>query len=160
VFDYGISVNSDKYSGKPTEEVQILIYAELEKRGCGTAKVQYKLHDWLISRQRYWGTPIPVIHCPDCGIIPVAIEELPILLPNDIKLSTTYGTDLSPLATSKEYINVECPKCANSAKRDADTMDTFVCSSWYYLRYPNAKYAKGPFDPDSMLSSSNIAIYR
>ena len=148
--DYGISVNSGEYSGKPTESVQKLINAQLDKLGCGGAKIQYKLHDWLISRQRYWGTPIPIIHCPACGIVPVEMNELPVLLPEDIKLSSTYGDELSPLAASDSYINVKCPKCGGDAKRDADTMDTFVCSSWYYLRYPNAHYSEGPFDPDRL----------
>ena len=148
--NYGISVNSGEYSGKSTENVQQLINAKLDEMGCGGAKIQYKLHDWLISRQRYWGTPIPIIHCLVCGIVPVSMDELPVLLPQDIKLSSTYGDELSPLATSDSYISVKCPKCGEDAKRDADTMDTFVCSSWYYLRYPNAHYDKGPFDPDRL----------
>jgi leucyl-tRNA synthetase len=148
--NYGISVNSGEYSGKSTENVQQLINAQLDEMGCGGAKIQYKLHDWLISRQRYWGTPIPIIHCPVCGIVPLSIDELPVLLPEDIELSSTYGDELSPLATSDAYINVKCPKCGVDAKRDADTMDTFVCSSWYYLRYPNAHYDQGPFDPDRL----------
>ena len=112
--------------------------------------MQYKLHDWLISRQRYWGTPIPIIHCDNCGSVPVPESELPVLLPKDIELSSTYGEDLSPLATSELYINTNCPKCGKEARRDPDTMDTFVCSSWYYLRYPNARYDKGPFDPEEL----------
>jgi leucyl-tRNA synthetase len=146
--EHGIAVNSGKFSGINTKVVQDLINDELTKRGCGGAKVQYKLHDWLISRQRYWGTPIPIVHCQDCGIVPVSNDELPVLLPDDIKLSATYGKELSPLAISEYFINTKCPKCNAMAKRDADTMDTFVCSSWYYLRYPNSKYSDGPFDPD------------
>ena len=148
--EHGISVNSGEYSEKSTEDVQKLINKKLEELGCGGAKVQFKLHDWLISRQRYWGTPIPVIHCADCGTLPVSIDDLPVLLPTDIELSSTYGEDLSPLAASDAYIKVSCPKCGSDAKRDADTMDTFVCSSWYYLRYPNAKYQDGPFDPNGL----------
>lgn len=148
--NYGISVNSSEFSGNPTEETQKLINLKLEELGYGGAKVQFKLHDWLISRQRYWGTPIPVIHCADCGAVPVSIVDLPVLLPTDIELSSTYGEDLSPLAGSDAFINVPCPKCNKPAKRDADTMDTFVCSSWYYLRYPNAKYENDPFDPDGL----------
>ena len=148
--DYGISLNSGEYSGQPSQEVITSINMELERREIGGAKVQFKLHDWLISRQRYWGAPIPVIHCDDCGAVPVSFDDLPILLPEDIKLSETYGEDLSPLATNDEFINAPCPKCGKPAQRDADTMDTFVCSSWYYLRYPNAGYEGGPFDNNKM----------
>ena len=88
-------------------------HLKLEELGCGGPKVQFKLHDWLISRQRYWGTPIPVIHCTDCGTIPVSIDDLPVLLPTDIELSSTYGEDLSPLAASEKYITVACLKCGN-----------------------------------------------
>ncbi len=149
-FEYGISVNSGEYSGKATKEVIKLVNERINDLGCGGATVQYKLHDWLISRQRYWGTPIPIIHCDNCGSVPVPESELPVLLPEDIELSSTYGEDLSPLATSDLYINTNCPKCGKEARRDPDTMDTFVCSSWYYLRYPNARYDKGPFDPDKL----------
>lgn len=148
--EYGISVNSGEFSSKPTNDVINLINDHLNKLGCGETTVQFKLHDWLISRQRYWGTPIPIIHCNDCGIIPVPESELPILLPQDIELSSTYGEDLSPLASSESFINTNCPKCGNEAHRDPDTMDTFVCSSWYYLRYPNANYDEGPFDPEGL----------
>jgi leucyl-tRNA synthetase len=148
--DYGVSLNSGEYSGRPSNEVITSINEELERRGIGGAKVQFKLHDWLISRQRYWGAPIPVIHCDDCGAVPVSFDELPVLLPEDIKLSETYGEDLSPLATNDDFINAPCPKCGKAAHRDADTMDTFVCSSWYYLRYPNASYEGGPFESNMM----------
>ena len=146
----GILVNSDKYSGLSTEEAKNKIADKLKKIDKGDKSVQYKLHDWLISRQRYWGTPIPIIHCPDCGSIPVSEDYLPLLLPDNIKLSSTYGNELSPLASCDEYINTSCPQCGADAKRDADTMDTFVCSSWYYLRYPNANYKDGPFDPEGL----------
>tara|TARA_Y100000590_G_C15728203_1_gene1016023 strand:+ start:332 stop:2734 length:2403 start_codon:yes stop_codon:yes gene_type:complete len=146
----GISINSGKYSGMETEKVKTLICKELVHLGCGNEMTQYKLHDWLISRQRYWGAPIPIVQCESCGNVPVPKEDLPILLPNNIELSNTYGDDLSPLATSSEYINTACPKCGKDSKRDTDTMDTFVCSSWYYLRYPNAHYDDGPFDPEGL----------
>ena len=148
--DYGICVNSGIYDGKSSKEVQGLVDVELKKRGVGGKKIQYKLHDWLISRQRYWGAPIPIVYCEKCGTVPVKVDDLPVLLPDNIKLSKTYGSDISPLATSEEFINTVCPKCNGRAKRDSDTMDTFVCSSWYYLRYPNAKYDLGPFDPDNL----------
>ena len=146
----GIAVNSGQYSGKNTKEVQDLIIEFLEKHKYGGKKIQYKLHDWLISRQRYWGAPIPIVHCRDCGTIPVPFESLPVRLPENIELSTTYGEELSPLAISDSFINTTCPTCSQPAKRDADTMDTFVCSSWYYLRYPNAEFENGPFDPNGL----------
>jgi len=148
--EHGIAVNSGEYSGKPTKEVALLINKKLDELGCGGATIQYKLHDWLISRQRYWGTPIPIIHCDVCGSIPVPEVDLPLLLPEEIKLSSTYGEDLSPLATSESFMSTLCPECGKEARRDPDTMDTFVCSSWYYLRYPNAQYDKGPFDPEGL----------
>jgi leucyl-tRNA synthetase len=147
---YGIAVNSGEFSGKPTKEVISLIDERLNELECGGATVQFKLHDWLISRQRYWGAPIPIIHCDACGSVPVSESDLPILLPEEIELSSTYGEDLSPLATSDSFINTLCPQCGKEAHRDPDTMDTFVCSSWYYLRYPNAHYDKGPFDPERL----------
>jgi leucyl-tRNA synthetase len=147
---YGIAINSGQFSGKKTEEVQQLIINQLVERKCGGKKIQYKLHDWLISRQRYWGTPIPVVHCKACGTVPVPADDLPVLLPEDMELSTTYGDELSPLATSETFLHTSCPACNGSVTRDADTMDTFVCSSWYYLRYPNAEYEKGPFDPNGL----------
>ena len=146
----GIAVNSGDCSGKTTSEAKKIINQKLVELGCGKKTTQYKLHDWLISRQRYWGTPIPIIHCKDCGEIPVPKEDLPVLLPDDLELSETYGEDLSPLATSESFINTNCPKCGKNAKRDSDTMDTFVCSSWYYLRYPNSTYDEGPFDPEGL----------
>jgi leucyl-tRNA synthetase len=144
--DNGIVVNSDIYSGKSTEEAKILINKKLEEMGIGGAKTQYKLHDWLISRQRYWGAPIPIIYCDDCGTVPVSESELPVLLPEDIQFSDSYGDDISPLATHEKFINTNCPKCGKKAHRDPDTMDTFVCSSWYYLRFPNANISDSPFD--------------
>ena len=146
----GIAINSGDCTGKTTSEAKEIINQKLIDLKCGSKITQYKLHDWLISRQRYWGAPIPIIHCQDCGGVPVSIDELPVMLPNNLELSETYGEDLSPLGTSESFINVQCPKCGKDAKRDADTMDTFVCSSWYYLRYPNASYEGGPFDPEGL----------
>ena len=147
---YGISVNSGEYSGKTTKDVIKLINSNLKKLGCGEETVQYKLHDWLISRQRYWGAPIPIIHCDFCGSVPVPENDLPVLLPEEIELSSTYGEDFSPLATSDSFINASCPECDKPARRDPDTMDTFVCSSWYYLRYPNSHYRDGAFDSNGL----------
>ncbi len=148
--DYGIAVNSGEYSGLKTENAQNRINAKLTELGIGGATVQYKLHDWLISRQRYWGAPIPVINCDACGAVPVPFEDLPVTLPMDIRLKSTYGEDMSPLANHAGFNDVVCPKCGRKALRDPDTMDTFVCSSWYYLRYPNANFDEGPFDQARM----------
>jgi len=107
-----------------------------EKNQWGTAKITYRLRDWLISRQRYWGCPIPVIHCPSCGIVPVPHADLHVILPEDVERT---GRGASPLAQKDSWINVPCPKCGKAAKRETDTMDTFIDSSWYFLRFSDAK---------------------
>ena len=144
--DYGICLNSENLNGLTSEDAKVLICDELKARDIGGAKTQFRLHDWLISRQRYWGTPIPIIHCEDCGAVPVPETDLPVQLPTDIEFSSTYGEDISPLATSELFMSAACPNCNKPAKRDPDTMDTFVCSSWYYLRYPNANIDTEAFD--------------
>ena len=144
--DYGIAVNSEGYTGLESSKLIPLISNKISEMGIGEATVQYRLHDWLVSRQRYWGAPIPIIHCENCGSVPVPEKDLPVLLPDNIQFSSTYGDDISPLATVDSYIKTNCPECKREAKRDSDTMDTFVCSSWYYLRYPNSSYEEGPFD--------------
>ena len=131
---YGIAVNSGKFDGLTTEECKDAIVEELNKKGVGEEKVNYRLRDWLVSRQRYWGAPIPIIHCEKCGTVPVPEEELPVLLPYDVDF-TPDGA--SPLRKHPEFMNVKCPICGGDAHRDQDTMDTFVCSSWYFLRYPD-----------------------
>jgi leucyl-tRNA synthetase len=133
--EYGILVDSGEFSGTASEEARIGIVKKLEKDGRGLLKINYRLRDWLVSRQRYWGAPIPVIHCEHCGAVPVEEKDLPVMLPYNVGF-TPDGE--SPLAKSQEFINAACPKCGAPAKRDADTLDTFVCSSWYYLRYPDA----------------------
>ncbi|MFH1452687.1 MAG: leucine--tRNA ligase [Armatimonadota bacterium] len=133
----GIMVNSDQFTGLPSDEGIEKISDYIESKKLGRRKVNYKLRDWLISRQRYWGAPIPVIHCPKCGVIPVPAEELPVKLPEGKIDFIPKGR--SPLEDVPEFINTKCPKCKSPAKRDADTMDTFVCSSWYYIRYVDAK---------------------
>ena len=119
-----------------------MITKELEAAGAGEATTQYKMRDWLISRQRYWGTPIPMIHCAKCGVQPVPEEDLPVLLPSNVQLT---GVGESPLRQVPEFVNVKCPKCGGDAQREADTMDTFVDSSWYFYRYTDPHNDKAPF---------------
>ncbi len=140
----GILVNSGKFSGMESEKAKKAITEELERIGKGRKKVQYRLRDWNISRQRYWGTPIPMVHCPNCGIVPVPDSELPVKLPEEAPL---LGEGRSPLERVPEFINTRCPKCGAPAKRDPDTMDTFFDSSWYFLRYCSPKEERLPFDP-------------
>ncbi len=138
----GIMVNSGKFDSKLSTEGKEAIIAYAEQQGYGKARVQYRLRDWLISRQRYWGCPIPVIHCPSCGTVPVPEAELPVTLPQDIELS---GKGVSPLSQLEEWCNVSCPSCEAAAKRETDTMDTFMDSSWYFLRYSDAKNQEEAF---------------
>ncbi len=115
-----------------------------EERGFGKAAITYRLKDWGISRQRYWGTPIPVIHCPQCGIVPVPEDQLPVLLPENITIT---GEGRSPLENDPAFVNVTCPKCGGAARRETDTMDTFIDSSWYFYRYCDPHNDQAPFDP-------------
>lgn len=137
--EHGILVNSGKYDGLTTEEGKKAILGDLEKEGRGGFKTNYRLRDWLVSRQRYWGAPIPMVYCEKCGEVPVPESELPIQLPYDVDF-TPDGT--SPLAKHEGFVHTTCPVCGGPARRDVDTMDTFVCSSWYYLRYPDNKNEK------------------
>ena len=130
----GILINSGKFSGMSSEKARKEIVKWLMKKGLARFSVQYKLRDWLVSRQRYWGAPIPIIYCPYCGQVPVPEKDLPVKLPN-IKDFKPTGDGRSPLAKSERFVNCKCPKCNRPAKRETDTLDTFVCSSWYYLRY-------------------------
>ncbi|NEP00266.1 MAG: leucine--tRNA ligase [Symploca sp. SIO2E9] len=141
----GVLVNSDQFNQIDSVEAKSAIIEYAEKQGWGKARVQYRLRDWLISRQRYWGAPIPVIHCPNCGTVPVPDQDLPVQLPEDIEFT---GRGLSPLAQLESWVNVPCPSCGTPAKRETDTMDTFIDSSWYFLRYPDAKNEQQAFDPD------------
>jgi len=139
----GPAINSEFLNGLYVQEAKEKIVKWLDEKGIGKSKINYRLRDWLISRQRYWGTPIPIIHCPKCGEVPVEVKDLPVELPYDVEFNP--GGE-SPLATNKKFINVKCPKCGSDAKRDPDTMDTFVDSSWYYFRYLNPKIQEKIFD--------------
>jgi leucyl-tRNA synthetase len=139
--DEGILINSDKFDGMNNKDAIEKITNHLESKKLGKKTTNYKIRDWLISRQRYWGTPIPMIYCKKCGIVPVPESELPVLLPEKVK----FGKG-NPLATNKEFVNVKCPKCKGNAKRETDTMDTFFDSSWYFLRYCDNKNNKAPFE--------------
>jgi leucyl-tRNA synthetase len=141
--DYGVSVNSGPYSGLRSEEAIEKMAADAEAKGFGKKETIYRLRDWGISRQRYWGTPIPVIYCGKCGMVPVPDKDLPVVLPANPKLT---GEGESPLATDPEFVNVKCPKCGGEARRETDTMDTFVDSSWYFYRYCDPKNDQAPYD--------------
>lgn len=145
--DYGIMCNSGEFDGMTTEEGRVAVIKKLEKEGKGELKTNYRLRDWLISRQRYWGAPIPVIHCPHCGAVPVPEKDLPVELPYNVNF-TPDGE--SPLKKCDEFMNVKCPVCGADAKRDPDTLDTFVCSSWYYLRYVDPKNDKEAFSREKV----------
>ena len=141
--EYGILTGSREFDGYTSEEARIAIVRELEGMNKGELKVTYRLRDWLVSRQRYWGAPIPIIYCDKCGTVPVPEDQLPVELPYNV-VFTPDGE--SPLAKCEEFVHTTCPCCGGPAKRDTDTLDTFVCSSWYYLRYPDNKNDKEPFN--------------
>ena len=145
--DYGVMINSGEFDGMTSEEGKIAVIKKLEKEGKGALKTNYRLRDWLISRQRYWGAPIPMIHCEHCGAVPVPEEDLPVRLPYNVDFKPDGE---SPLAKCEEFMNVRCPVCGRPARRDPDTLDTFVCSSWYYLRYPDNKNSEKAFDREKI----------
>ncbi len=138
----GVMVNSAVFSGLNSQEGKEKLAAYMKKKGIGTKKVNFKLRDWLISRQRYWGAPIPIIYCDKCGQVPIPEKDLPVILPEAVKF---LPTGQSPLLHIEEFLNVSCPKCKGKARRETDTMDTFVDSSWYYLRYISPGQDKEPF---------------
>lgn len=152
----GMMINSGKYTGKDSLNGKKEITEELEREGIGQAKVNYRLRDWLISRQRYWGTPIPVVYCDKCGEVAVPEDQLPVELPYDVEFKPDGG---SPLSKNEEFVNTKCPKCGSPAKRDVDTMDTFVDSSWYYLRFLNPKYNEGMFDTELAKKWEPVDMY-
>ncbi len=141
--EHGVLIHSGRFDGLSSAEARTRIIATAETEGWGRGRVQYRLRDWLISRQRYWGCPIPVIHCDRCGVVPVPDDRLPVELPRDVPLSGKGGT---PLARLESWVNVPCPRCGDPAQRETDTMDTFMCSSWYFLRYSDPHNERLPFD--------------
>lgn len=141
----GMLVNSGEFTGMEMHKAMSAIMDKAEAEGFGKRRVNYRLRDWLISRQRYWGAPIPIIYCPHCGEVLVPEDQLPVRLPEDVSFN---GGAKSPLATSEEFVHCKCPKCGADATRETDTMDTFLCSSWYYLRYTDAHNDKMPFDKE------------
>jgi len=143
----GIMVNSAQFSGMDSERAKEAIADYMEQIGVGRRSVQYRLRDWLISRQRYWGTPIPIVYCDGCGIVPVPEEQLPVLLPPDVKITGKGG---SPLSQVPEFVNTRCPRCSASAKRETDTMATFVDSSWYFLRFCDPHNDEAPFSSEAV----------
>ncbi len=142
---YGIVFDSGDYTGMTSREMIARVSADLAAAGKGGPLVRYRLRDWLISRQRYWGAPIPIVHCPECGVVPVPEEDLPVRLPEAIEFRPT---GVSPLGESEEFMSAPCPVCGRPGRRESDTLDTFVCSSWYYLRFPDPDRDDVPFDPD------------
>lgn len=152
----GTMINSGEYNGMNNKETIRKIVADLEEKGLGKKTVNYKLRDWLISRQRYWGTPIPMVYCEKCGWVPEKEENLPVLLPTDVEFT---GKGDSPLTTSKTFRKCTCPKCGGEAEREIDTMDTFLDSSWYFLRYCDAKNDKAAFDPAKVNYWMNVDQY-
>jgi leucyl-tRNA synthetase len=154
---YGTMMNSGPFDGAVGREAIHKVIEYCEKQGVGRARTNYKIRDWLISRQRYWGCPIPMVHCDSCGIVPVSETDLPVELPR--KGIDFLPTGRSPLADAAEYMNTTCPKCGGAAQRDPDTMDTFMCSSWYFLRYTDPKNDRAIFDPKKATAWLPIDMY-
>jgi len=152
----GTMVNSEQFDGLPSEEGIDAISRFLEEKGWGKRTTSYRLRDWLISRQRYWGAPIPMIYCPNCGIVPVPEKDLPVLLPLDAEFRPTGE---SPLNYHEGFVNTTCPRCSLAARRETDTMDTFICSSWYFLRYASPNSATAPFDAGKVKHWIPVDLY-
>ncbi|MBQ2712325.1 MAG: leucine--tRNA ligase, partial [Clostridia bacterium] len=154
--EHGYLVNSGKFDGLFFDDAVQAIVKELAEKGKGEATVNYRLRDWSVSRQRYWGAPIPVVYCEDCGAVAVPVEQLPVELPYNVEFKPNGS---SPLAACEEFIHTTCPKCGKPAKRETDTLDTFVCSSWYQLRYPFAQKADAPWDYEEIASFMPVDRY-
>jgi leucyl-tRNA synthetase len=154
----GVLVNSGPYDGLRKDEAIERVVADLEARGGGKGAVNYRLRDWLLSRQRFWGAPIPIVHCSGCGEVAVPDDQLPVRLP-DLRGSALKPAGTSPLGAAEDWVTTTCPSCGGPASRDTDTMDTFVDSSWYYLRYCSPDYSDGPFDPEAVRAWMPVAQY-
>jgi len=152
----GTMVNSGQFDGLPSQQGIEAVSDFLEEKGWGKRTITYRLRDWLISRQRYWGAPIPMIYCPNCGIVPVPEEDLPVLLPEDAQFKPTGE---SPLKYHEQFVNTTCPRCSAPAKRETDTMDTFMCSSWYFLRYTSPHCDTAAFDADKVRYWLPVDLY-
>ena len=152
----GTQTNSGEFDGLPSSEGMVRIADKIEAKDWGRREITYHMRDWLISRQRYWGTPIPIVYCEKCGAVPVPEDELPVLLPEDADFKPT---GQSPLTLDPDFVSASCPKCGSEARRETDTMDTFVDSSWYHLRYTSPTLDSRPFDPDSVKSWSPVHQY-
>ncbi|HEY6358765.1 MAG TPA: leucine--tRNA ligase, partial [Vicinamibacterales bacterium] len=156
VSDDGRLVQSGEWSGTSSDEARRRMTADVERRGIGQGSIQYRLKDWGISRQRYWGTPIPIIYCESCGLVPVPDKDLPVVLPTNVEFS---GRGDSPLAQIPEFVNVACPSCRRPARRETDTMDTFVDSSWYFYRFCDSKNTELPFAPEKVAYWGPVDFY-
>jgi leucyl-tRNA synthetase len=156
--DDGRLIESGQFGGMPADDGRTAIIRWLESTGAGKGQVQYKLHDWCISRQRYWGPPIPIIHCDDCGPVAVPERDLPVVLP-EIEDFRPDDTGISPLARHEEWYFVPCPHCGKRARRETDVSDTFLDSAWYYLRYPSTDFADRPFDAERTRRWCPVATY-
>ncbi|NLY53084.1 MAG: leucine--tRNA ligase [Firmicutes bacterium] len=154
--DYGVLVNSGVYDGLTSEAAKERIVAQLAKVGRAEFRTNYRLRDWLVSRQRYWGAPIPIVYCPECGTVPVPESELPVELPYDVEF-TPDGK--SPLAKAEDFVHTSCPQCGSAAEREVDTLDTFVCSSWYFLRFPDPHNSEVPFDKEWINKMLPVDMY-
>ncbi|MBD5131804.1 MAG: leucine--tRNA ligase [Clostridiales bacterium] len=154
--EYGVMVNSGKFDGMKSADGKLAVLDELSKIGHGGRKVNYRMRDWSVSRQRYWGAPIPIIYCEHCGAVPVPEKDLPVTLPYDVNF-TPDGK--SPLTKCPEFVETVCPVCGKKAKRETDTLDTFVCSSWYYLRYPDAHNDREPFNKKTVNAMLPVDCY-
>ncbi|MFB0559010.1 MAG: leucine--tRNA ligase [Dehalococcoidales bacterium] len=152
----GVMVNSAQFNGLPSRQGIEAVSDFLAEQGWGGRAIIYRLRDWLISRQRYWGAPIPMIYCEKCGIVPVPEKDLPVLLPEDAEFKPTGE---SPLKYNEQFVNTTCPRCSAPARRETDTMDTFVCSSWYFLRYTSPHFASAPFDPEKVKYWLPVDLY-
>ncbi|MBI2853812.1 MAG: leucine--tRNA ligase [Chloroflexi bacterium] len=152
----GRMVNSGQFNGLDNEQGFEAICESMEKNGAGKRTISYRIRDWLVSRQRYWGAPIPIVYCEHCGIVPVPEEKLPVLLPPDAEFKPTGE---SPLKGVASFVSTTCPRCGHPAQRETDTMDTFMCSNWYYLRYTSPGYDKGPFAPEKVKKWMPVDLY-